>query len=1091
MEIFKNKFLVKLIATVCLFLALISFGAPTKVYAADDDDDLGWGGVLITPVVKLLTALGDGIFELLHSSVQSQQLSMIKIDGSVSWNKIALTILAVAIGLVVAAVVIVGIVSIGGIATALISTALGATAAGAGATITLGVVVAGGATGVLVGTSLYEGWIPNDLYLPAFSLTAEEIFSNEIALFDVNFFDTSTKYTKIDTVTENVDYDKRTLFTSSVDSIQDNSPKWVKFYYIASDDTISQFWENDAADSGYIEQFKSKSEFNNYDWSKYNGGNISISDYTGNEALLNIIEQINKGQREDGLNELSFNTGHTIIGKGYNNSTENNFVTCLKILSPKGNVQFTIYYTYASGGEGPQEITIIREAGSLTISTEKEVAVDTTAQKLNGVVSKWYFILQNLALLALMVVLIYTGIRIVLASTAGDKAKYKERLIDWIVAMCLLFVMHYIMVFAVNIVDKITDLVKAETGLNGNFADIPLTNDQFTSAKAFFVDDEYGRQLVTDKVAELDKNQKRLIWRTDLVGLFRIQSQLTAEGTGKWMGYSFAYCVLVIFTLVFAWTYLKRIVYMAFLTMIAPLVAMTYPIDKITDGKAQAFNAWLKEYIFNLLIQPMHLLLYAVLVSSAYELATESAIYALVALGFMIPAEKLLRKFFGFEKASTPGLLGGAAGAALAMTGINKLLGHRPKGGSSGGKSSGGNESKDSAKINFKSKDAVSGMKGIAGQPTEDAQVQDSEDSNIRTNESDTEERGNPREIGASNRENQNSGRNNSRDDGDYSSDAEAIFEDMYGPDSNVSQKQETPKLKTPEELKRERNEADWNKFNEDRKLSNKIKGNMQNIKSGAKNVIEKPLIRGTLASSGAYYRALKNRVVDKIANGHPIRAMARGAAGLAGAAAGGAVGLAMGVVSGDPSKAFQYASAGVLGGQKLASSTVGAAQKATSVDQDYLKEQYELAAYGDEYKNHVLEQEKQKMQKDEKYINYLQKTMSLSRAGAKKVLRETGSKCFDAGITNVEDIATIHKMTEGEDGISINEAIGAKKFNDLLPSDVSKMSQKKKDEYIDTWKKDYKDAGYGADAEKWAKKSMEYAIRFSDAQSSLKKSKV
>ena len=38
---------------------------------------------------------------------------------------------------------------------------------------------------------------------------------------------------------------------------------------------------------------------------------------------------------------------------------------------------------------------------------------------------------------------------------------------------------------------------------------------------------------------------------------------------------------------------------MAFLTLIAPLVALTYPIDKMNDGQAQAFNRWMKEYIFN------------------------------------------------------------------------------------------------------------------------------------------------------------------------------------------------------------------------------------------------------------------------------------------------------------------------------------------------------------------------------------------------------------------------------------------------------------------------------------------------------------
>ena len=35
---------------------------------------------------------------------------------------------------------------------------------------------------------------------------------------------------------------------------------------------------------------------------------------------------------------------------------------------------------------------------------------------------------------------------------------------------------------------------------------------------------------------------------------------------------------------------------------------------------------------------------------------------------------KLIRKFFGFEKAQTPGMLSNATGAAIAMNTINRLL---------------------------------------------------------------------------------------------------------------------------------------------------------------------------------------------------------------------------------------------------------------------------------------------------------------------------------------------------------------------------------------------------------------------------------
>ena len=91
------------------------------------------------------------------------------------------------------------------------------------------------------------------------------------------------------------------------------------------------------------------------------------------------------------------------------------------------------------------------------------------------------------------------------------------------------------------------------------------------------------------------------------------------------------------------------------------------------DGKSQAFDLWLKEYIFNLLIQPFHLLLYTVLISSAFDLAGNNIIYCLIAIGFMTPAEKFLRKMFGFDKTTTAGFLSGAAGAAVAMSAVQKI----------------------------------------------------------------------------------------------------------------------------------------------------------------------------------------------------------------------------------------------------------------------------------------------------------------------------------------------------------------------------------------------------------------------------------
>ena len=112
MSIFRNKFLVKLIATICLFLTLLNFIGTTKVYAGERV----WGGTLITPIIYLLTGLGDAIMEIMHKSIQAQGAAIIKIEGTTTFWKVISTILAVVAAIVVAVVAIVAIVYTGGLA---------------------------------------------------------------------------------------------------------------------------------------------------------------------------------------------------------------------------------------------------------------------------------------------------------------------------------------------------------------------------------------------------------------------------------------------------------------------------------------------------------------------------------------------------------------------------------------------------------------------------------------------------------------------------------------------------------------------------------------------------------------------------------------------------------------------------------------------------------------------------------------------------------------------------------------------------------------------------------------------------------------
>ena len=248
---------------------------------------------------------------------------------------------------------------------------------------------------------------------------------------------------------------------------------------------------------------------------------------------------------------------------------------------------------------------------------EEDYKIKGTAAILQGTISGWYIALRNLAIVGLLCVLVYVGIRIIISSTAADKAKHKQMFMDWLIALCLLFFLHYIMSFTLVLIDSVNG------ALTGN--DIDLSG-------SVVVNVEGGTSFTTNVMG---------------AARFMVQSKDNMES----VAYLIVYLVLIFYTGIFTYHYLKRVLTMAFLTIIAPLVALTYPIDKIGDGKAQAFNMWLKEYVYTALIQPFHLIIYMIFVGSAMELVKTNFIFAIAAVAFILPAEKLLKKMFGFDKA--------------------------------------------------------------------------------------------------------------------------------------------------------------------------------------------------------------------------------------------------------------------------------------------------------------------------------------------------------------------------------------------------------------------------------------------------------
>lgn len=172
MKIFQNKNLFKKLIIVLLFITIFSFCMP-KVSRASV------GGDLMDAVMDLFVGVGDGINTFLSKMILQTDGSFIVVDTETNG-------VAKILGIIVAVAVI-----IGGIV--LIAASGGAALAVASAVFT--VVKAGVVAGVVtfaVTSYLSDATFGEKVVLPSIRLTPYEIFTNQIPLFDVDFFSPMT-----------------------------------------------------------------------------------------------------------------------------------------------------------------------------------------------------------------------------------------------------------------------------------------------------------------------------------------------------------------------------------------------------------------------------------------------------------------------------------------------------------------------------------------------------------------------------------------------------------------------------------------------------------------------------------------------------------------------------------------------------------------------------------------------------------------------------------------------------------------------------------------------------------------------------------
>ena len=630
---------------------------------------------------------------------------------------------------------------------------------------------------------------------------------------------------------------------------------------------------------------------------------------------------------------------------------------------------------------------------------------------------------------------------------------------NWIVAVCLLFFIHYIMAFATTVVEELSEGIKI---INKPVV-VKMPNLESLGYEIEIVGED-GKKGGVNAVeyfstVGLISNSGVYVWPTNLMGTLRIDLQMEENLTEdnqllRKMGYVILYLILVFYTIAFLVVYIKRLIMLAFLTMIAPLVAMTYSLDKMRDGNAQAFNLWIKEYVFNLLIQPFHLILYTMLVGSAMDFAAENMIYAIVAIGFIFQAEKILRKFFGFESASTLGS-GSAIGGALAMAGIGALkkLSHGgSKSREKGGKGSGNSNSSERQQVRTNRTNELldeqqSGQNNNQGMNNgEQGQSQQNDDQENSTpqqrmlgayDENYGSDDWNAQERDAMAREAYAQDNSSGMD---YSADeyAQTLRDSGYGEDEIQQMMSEDPRYAQTNE------QGDSTSMIDDNEASgtsmqgtNQADGaSMQNEEKG-KHVIRGigRAFKGGLAVAGKGIRYVAPRAA---------RLYAKGAL----AATAGIIGVAAGLASDDDRNILKYGAAGIGAGWLAGSGAINVVENADRGIRNTISSAastYTLAAKGEEAeKQRQIAIEEREAMKDKSRQRLYKEKLGLKNNKEVKQALEDARKFRENGIMDdklIIEAMSLDKKTYGKDRASKERMIIAG-----LATDTGRDNKKIKD---------------------------------------------
>lgn len=226
-------------------------------------------------------------------------------------------------------------------------------------------------------------------------------------------------------------------------------------------------------------------------------------------------------------------------------------------------------------------------------------------------VAVWYNVTRNMAMVIALCVLIYTGMRMAVSTVVADKVKYKQRLVNWIIGFAFIFLMHYIILFSINIANAVLDILPEQE-----------ENMEVTIMQGKEDEDGIRKKLISQKG-----------WNLVFTCIL--------------------YWMIVYYQVKFFYIYVKRFLLTGFLIILTPIIGVYYGM-----GHTKSYKIWMKELLVNIAIQPLHAIIYLVFITSAAEIAEIAPLLAILFFSSLSRGEKIVKNIFRMRDLTSINSLG-------------------------------------------------------------------------------------------------------------------------------------------------------------------------------------------------------------------------------------------------------------------------------------------------------------------------------------------------------------------------------------------------------------------------------------------------